>query len=90
MNPTVLIEVLSESTEAYDRGKKAEFYRTIPSLQEYLLIAQDRPHVDHYRRQGSAWLFTEYSALDEEVALHAIGCALSLAAIYERVRFDVA
>ena len=89
LNPTLLIEVLSESTEAYDRGKKAEFYRTIPSLREYLLIAQDRPHVERYRRQDHDWLFTEYSALDEEVALESIGCTLSLAAIYKRVRFEV-
>lgn len=88
-NPTVLIEVLSESTEAYDRGKKFEFYRRIPSLQEYLLIAQDRPYVERYRRKGHNWVFTEYTALDEEVALDAIGCRLSLAAIYKRVRFDV-
>ena len=88
VNPTVLIEVLSESTEAYDRGMKTEFYRTIPTLQEYLLIAQDRPHVDHYRRQGSAWLFTEYSAMEEDVVLTSIGCTLSLAAMYEQVRFE--
>jgi len=88
LNPTVLIEVLSESTEAYDRGKKSEFYRSIPSLQEYLLIAQDRVHVEQYRRQGAAWLFTEYSALEDAVVLTSIGCTLSLAAIYERVQFD--
>ncbi|MHB9026586.1 MAG: Uma2 family endonuclease [Armatimonadota bacterium] len=89
LNPTVLIEVLSDSTEAYDRGKKSEFYRTIPSLQEYLFIAQDRPHVERYRRQGPNWLLTEYSAVEDEVALDSIGCTLSLAAIYERVQFDV-
>lgn len=90
VNPTVLIEVLSESTEAYDRGKKAEFYRTIPTLQEYLLIAQDRPHVERYKRQGQDWLLTEYSALEAEVRLESIGCTLSLAAIYKRVRLDMA
>jgi len=88
VNPTVLIEVLSDSTEAYDRGKKAGFYRTIPSLREYLLIAQDRHHVERYRPHGQDWLLTAYSALDDEVALESIGCALSLAAIYERVRFN--
>lgn len=88
VNPTVLIEVLSESTETYDRGKKAEFYRTIPTLQEYLFIAQDRPHVERYRRQERGWLFTEYWSLDEEVSLDFIGCTLSLAAIYRRVHFD--
>jgi len=90
VNPTVLIEVLSDSTEAYDRAKKSEFYRTIPSLQEYLLIAQDRPHVERYRRQGHDWLLSEYSSLDDEVTLDSIGCILSLAAIYRRVRFGEA
>ncbi|HEY3418738.1 MAG TPA: Uma2 family endonuclease [Armatimonadota bacterium] len=89
LNPTVLVEVLSDSTEAYDRGKKAEYYRTIPSLREYLFIAQDRPHVERYRRQGNDWLFTEYSTLADEVALDSIGCTLSVAAIYEQVEFDV-
>lgn len=89
LNPTVLIEVLSDSTEAYVRGKKAACYRTIPSLQEYLLIAQDSPHVERYRRQGHDWLFTEYSALDQQVALDSIGCTLCLAAIYKRVRFEM-
>ncbi len=87
VNPTVLIEVLSESTEAYDRGRKAEYYRTIPSLQEFLLIAQDRPHVECFRRHDHIWQFTEFSTLSDEVALDSIGCTLSLAAIYKRVHF---
>lgn len=87
-NPTIIMEVLSESTEAYDRGKKFAFYRTIPSLREYLLIAQDKPHVERYRQTNHGWLFTEYSALDEEVVLDSIGCTLSLADIYKRVSFD--
>jgi len=89
VNPTVLIEVISDSTEAYDRGKKTEFYRTIPSLKEYLLIDQHRPHIERYRRHGHDWLFSEYSALDEEVALESIGCKLSLAAVYKQVQFEV-
>lgn len=88
INPTVLIEVLSDSTEAYDRSKKAEFYRTIPSLQEYLWIAQDRPHVERYQRQGRQWLLTEYSAMEDEVRLESIGCILPLVAIYKRVPFE--
>ncbi len=87
-NPTVLIEILSESTEAYDRGQKTEFYRTIPSLREYLLIAQHRPHVERYRRQDADWLLTEYSTLAAEVMLDSIGCTLSLATIYKGVRFN--
>jgi len=89
VNPTVLIEVLSESTETYDRGKKAESYRTIPSLREYLLIAQDRPYVERYRRQGQDWLLTEYRSLVDEISLDSIGCTLPLVAIYRRVNFDV-
>ena len=88
-NPSVLIEVLSEGTESYDRGKKFELYRTIPSLQEYLLIAQDRPHVERYRRHGHAWVFTEYSTVDDEVVLDTIECILPLADIYKRVRFEM-
>jgi Uma2 family endonuclease len=89
-NPTILVEVLSDSTEAYDRRKKSEFYRSIPSLQEYLVIAQERCHVEQYRRHDQLWLFTEYSALDETVTLDSIGCTLSVADIYKRVRFDTA
>jgi Uma2 family endonuclease len=87
LNPTLLIEILSDSTEAYDRGKKTEFYRTIPSLQEYLFISQDKPHVERFRRHQHGWLLTEYSALDELAPLDSIGCTLSLAAIYKLVRF---
>jgi len=90
LNPTVLIEVLSESTEAYDRIEKAEFYRTIPSLREYIFIAQDRPHIERYLRQAHGWLFTEYSSPDEEVVLDSIGCILTLAEVYKRVRFETA
>jgi Uma2 family endonuclease len=60
INPVLLVEVLSESTEAYDRGKKFENYRSIPSLQAYLLVAQDRMHVERYTRQGGGdWLLHE-------------------------------
>ena len=90
VNPTLLIEVLSDSTEAYDRGRKTELYRTIPSLREYLLISQYRPHVEHYSRQGHFWLLREYTALDEKIALDSIGCTLPLAEIYTQVRFDMA
>lgn len=89
VNPTVIIEVLSESTETYDRGKKAMFYRTIATLQEYLLVSQDQPHVERYRRQGQDWLLSEYASLQDEVALDSIGCRLSLASIYARISFDV-
>lgn len=84
-NPTVLAEVLSKSTEAKDRGEKAEEYRSLPSLQEYLLIAQDRYHVEHYIRQSDQrWLLTEYKELHETVQLTSINCQLKLADIYDK------
>lgn len=88
-NPTVIVEVLSPSTEAYDRGKKFQQYRTIASLREYLLISQDNMHVEHYQRQDEhRWQLTEYSQPAQQVVLTAIGCTLSLAAIYEKVEFE--
>jgi Uma2 family endonuclease len=89
LNPTLLIEVLSDSTEAYDRGKKTGFYRTIPTLREYLLIEQSSPHVERYRRYGHDWILTEYSTMGDEVALDSIGCTLSLGEMYKRVSFNL-
>ena len=82
----MLIEVLSSSTEAYDRGEKAEHYRRLPSLAEYLLISQDKPHLEHYRRQADGrWLLSEAGALHADISLPAIDCTLRLAAVYDRV-----
>lgn len=89
LNPTVLIEVLSKSTEAYDRGDKAGHYRKLPSLAEYLLISQDKPHVEHYVRQSdNRWLLSEASELHDIVTLPAVGCTLSLADVYDKVDFS--
>jgi Uma2 family endonuclease len=86
LNPTLIVEVLSTSTERYDRGAKFESYRTLPSLAEYVLIAQDRVHVEHFVRQGSgAWLLTETDGREDSVELPSIGCALALADVYQRV-----
>ena len=86
LNPTLLIEVLSSSAEAYDRGEKAEHYRQLPSLAEYLLISQDKPHLEHYRRQADGrWLLSEASRLYAGISLPAIDCTLRLAAVYDRV-----
>jgi Uma2 family endonuclease len=86
LNPTVLIEVLSPSTARYDRGFKAEHYRRLDSLREHLLIAQDEPHVQRYRRQGERdWLLTEFRGLDEVVELSSIDCTLALKDVYDRV-----
>ena len=85
LNPTVIVEVLSPSTEAYDRGEKFAHYRYVASLQEYVLIAQDRMRVVHFARRGQQWLLTAYSHPDEVLALPSIECALPLQEIYARV-----
>ena len=86
MNPILIAEVLSDSTEQYDRGDKFEAYRTIPSFQEYLLIAQNKTHVEQYVRQAeNQWLFTEYHDLSETFALQSVGVTISLADLYEAV-----
>jgi Uma2 family endonuclease len=87
LNPTLLVEVLSATTEAYDRGAKSEQYRTIDSLREYLLVAQDRCHVEHYVSQSDGqWLLTEAGRLEMTLSLTAIGCALSLDEVYAKVK----
>jgi Uma2 family endonuclease len=88
-NPTLLVEILSPSTEAYDRGKKAKLYRAIPSLQELLLIAQDSYEVELYRRQGDGtWSLIEAKGLESAIALTSIGYTLSLRELYEKVIGD--
>lgn len=86
INPTVLIEVLSPSTEAYDRGQKSMHYRRIVSVEEYLLISQDRVQIEHYRRQpDNHWLLSEASELQATIELPSIACVLALAEIYDKV-----
>ena len=88
VNPSVIVEVLSEATEAYDRGKKFEHYRQIPSLREYLLVSQYEAHVELISRQADGqWLLTEASGLNATIELASAGAALSLGEIYSRVRF---
>ena len=87
-NPKLIIEVLSPTTESYDRGRKFESYRTIPSLEEYVLVSQDRPRVERFLRQPEgAWLFVEVAGLQEAISLPSLGCHLSLEALYEGVEF---
>jgi Uma2 family endonuclease len=85
LNPTVLIEVLSPSTEAYDRGGKFAHYRKIATLREYLLVAQDQPSIERYMRQGDVWILTEAVGLEASVPLESIDCALSLREVYDKV-----
>lgn len=89
LNPTMIVEVLSPSTENYDRGTKFEHYRTIDSLTDYLLVAQDKIHVEHYFRQSDrSWLFSEYKSANDELQIASIGCELLVAEVYEKVDFQ--
>ena len=86
LNPMLVVEVLSDSTEAYDRGKKFEHYRSVPSVCEYLLIAQDRYHAERYvRLDDGRWALSEFQGLEGEIELSSIGCTISLADIYDKV-----
>jgi Uma2 family endonuclease len=87
-NPDLVVEVLSPSTEAFDRGAKFQAYRTIESLKEYLLVAQDRPLVEQYVRNGDGkWTFTETVGLESSLTLPSVECTLNLGAVYKRVEF---
>ena len=88
-NPILIIEVLSESTERYDRTDKFRFHRAIPSLWEYVLIDQYAVRVEHYwKGEGDLWMFEEITATDGEVTLHAVEASLSVRELYARVEFD--
>ena len=89
LNPTLLIEVLSPSTEAYDRGGKFAHYRKIDTLREYLLVTQDQPSIERYVRQGVVWMLTEAVGLEASVPLESIDCVLSLREVYDKVLDDV-
>ena len=83
------MEILSPSTEDYDRGKKAKLYRAIPSLQELLLIAQESYEVELYRRQpDGTWSLIEAKGLESAIALTSIGYTISLRELYEKVLVD--
>ena len=91
LNPTVIFEVLSPSTEAYDRGEKSLRYRTqIETLQDYVLVAQDQPRIEHHARQPDGiWLPAEVSGLEGMLYLPSIDCRISLAEVYDRIAFAV-
>ena len=86
LNPTVIVEVLSLSTEAHDRGEKFAEYAQLVSLREYVLVAQKAVHVEHYLRQGPRWVSRECRDLDAVLQLVSIDCALPLRDIYEKVK----
>jgi Uma2 family endonuclease len=88
-NPTVVFEVLSPSTEAYDRGEKFLRYRTqVAALREYVLVSQHRPLVEHYVRQpDGSWSYSSAGDLSEAVDLPSIDCRLPLSEVYDRIVF---
>ena len=87
LNPAIVIEVLSPSTEARDRGEKFAQYRQLESLHEYILISQESVHVEHYLRQGTQWLLTEFRDSDDMLPIVAADCELPLQHIYRLVEF---
>lgn len=88
LNPQLIVEVLSESTEACDRGKKFDHYQSIESLREYVLVAQDRPHVDHFARQADdRWILTAYEGLEAAIEFPTLGRSIPMAEVYANVEF---
>src|SRR5207302_839722 len=89
LNPSAIVEVLSESTEAFDRGLKfARFQRYNPTLTDYILVSQDRPQIDHYHRENDgSWKYKCYEGLKAVVKMESIKCRLKAADVYKRVKF---
>ena len=89
LNPKVIVETLSESTEAFDRGEKLRRYRKYnPSLTDYLLIGQDRPEIEHFHRQeDGSWKYTVHEGLNAIVKIDSIKCRLKASEVYKRVKF---
>jgi len=86
LNPVVIFEILSSSTEAYDRGKKFQHYQFIESLAEYILITQDAIRVEQYVRQSDrTWLYSEYQNIDDVIKLESVNCELPLKELYINV-----
>jgi Uma2 family endonuclease len=91
LNPTLIFEVLSPTTEGYDRGDKFSHHKSIPSFREYLLVAQHRPHVTHYfREDGGTWRYEEFNDLADTVHLVAACASVALKDIYRDVDFTAA
>ncbi len=88
-NPRVIIEVLSASTKGYDRSKKFEAYRTIPTFEEYLLLDQTRIYIEHFSKaDNKRWSFCDYDESDEVIALASVSFEISLGDIYNKVNFE--
>lgn len=91
LNPTVVIEVLSKTSEARDRGEKSSNYRSIESAQDIIFVSQHKPRVEHYvRLPNGEWILHDVTDLPESIVIGSIGCTLTLAEIYQRVEFPPA
>ena len=89
LNPVLLIEVLSTSTEGYDRGFKSAQYRTLESVQEYALVSQTEPRAEIFRRASDAeWVLTEFTGLEASARFRSVDCVIPLAKIYDKVAFE--
>jgi Uma2 family endonuclease len=89
MNPQVIIEVLSKSTKAYDRGDKFKFYQTIPTFQEYVLIDQSQVYIEHYcKLANKRWSYRQYDEEDGALVFNSFQLEVALADIYEKVDFE--
>jgi Uma2 family endonuclease len=89
LNPTLVVEVLSKSTESYNRLAKSAYYRTIESLVEYLLVAQEEYRVEQYVKQADGrWLLSDVRSLDSAIDLGTIGCSLALSDVYDRILIE--
>lgn len=87
-NPTLVIEVLSKTTEFYDRGPKFEQYRRIGSLKTYLLVSQEKPLIEVYERVGHFWNYREYHQTNETIELQSIGVTLMMDRVYQDIEFE--
>jgi Uma2 family endonuclease len=87
-NPILVVEVLSETTANYDKGQKYDFYRSLPSVQAYLMLEQNRAHAMLYTRDKTGWHLEEYSGLEAIVPLEALGCNLAMSEAYLNVEFE--
>ena len=88
LNPILVVEVLSPRTESRDRNEKRKAYQALPSMREYLLLAQDKPQAIHYVKKGDLWVRTAHDGLATELVLESIACQLLLSDVYEGVIFN--
>jgi Uma2 family endonuclease len=87
-NPTLIVEVLSPGTESLDRKEKRLAYQALASLMEYVLIAQDAPHITHFVRKGDIWVRSDYADTTASVSLPSVGCSLAFSDVYSEVEFE--